>query len=217
MPESPHVSSSVMSRRPLLLALVATLVVVFPTAAMAESGPALLADDPLDEFIVVFPQDPETTWFLDTFGAGRADGHRHIGIDLHAPKGSPVYSLAAGVVTRISTGARSGAYIVVDHGGGWVSWYMHLDTDEPGTDNGRGGLATAIAAGIAPGVFVDAGQLIGYVGDSGNAEHTIPHTHLELHRNGRPINSYGMLVAAHERALRVLWAERLAALLPILV
>ncbi|HSJ27827.1 MAG TPA: M23 family metallopeptidase [Acidimicrobiia bacterium] len=206
-----------MSRRLSLFVLVATLAVSFPVAAIAASEPTLLGDGPVGEFVIVFPQDPEATWFLDTFGASRADGHRHIGIDLHAPKGSPVYSLAAGVVTRISTGPRSGAYIVVDHGGGWTSWYMHLDTDEPGTDNGRGGLATAIAAGIAPGVFVDAGQLIGYVGDSGNAEHTIPHTHLELHRNDRAIDPYAMLVEAQERALRGLWAERLSSLLPILL
>jgi murein DD-endopeptidase MepM/ murein hydrolase activator NlpD len=175
------------------------------------SAPTIIEGQVMERLHLAFPQDPETTWFLSTFGAGR-DGHRHIGNDLHAPKGSPVYAIAPGVVTRMAISGRAGAYLVIDHGPGWTSWYMHLDTDEPGTDNSRGGFGTAFAAGIVEGSFVDAGQLIGYVGDSGNAEGTVPHTHFELHRNGRPIDPYPLLLQAHERARMAVDAARLALL-----
>lgn len=197
--------------RRLLLPLIA-LCLLAPLPAAADA-PEILADVSAEQLNLVFPQDPETTWFLDTYGARRDTGRVHVGIDLHAPKGSPVYAVAPGVVMRVSISRRPGAYVAVDHGGGWSSWYMHLDTDDPGTDNGRGGYESAIASGIEVGSFVDAGALIGFVGDSGNAEGTVPHTHFELHRNGRPIDPYWLLVESHERAKMELEAQRLEKLL----
>lgn len=201
-----------MFRRALGLAIVVLALLPLPALALPDAkAPEVIVEQPVQSLHLSFPQDPETTWFLDTFGDRRV-GHRHIGVDLHAPKGSPVFAVAPGVVTRMSISGTAGAYLVVDHGPGWTSWYMHLDNDEPGTDNGRGGFDTAFAPGIAPGLFVDSGQLIGFVGDSGNAEHTEPHTHFELHHNGRAIDPYTMLVEAHERASLALDAVRLAEL-----
>lgn len=180
-------------------------------------GPVVAEEGPVERLHLSFPQDPNTTWFLDTFGYVRAGGRRHIGVDLHAPKGSPVYAVAAGVVMRIDFGSSAGAHLVIDHGGGWESWYMHLNTDNPGTDDGRGGSDTAFSRDIYVGGFVDAGQLIGFVGDSGNAEGTVPHTHFELHRNGRAIDPFGMLVRAHERARMTVHAERMNVLVDRIV
>ena len=113
-----------------------------------------------------------------------------MGVDLLAPKASPVYSIAEGVVTRIGRGTRP--------------------------TNGRGGFETAIAPGLEVGSFVDAGTLIGFVGISGNARHTPPHTHFELHQDGRAIDPYSLLVEAHERALmRVQWT-RIAAIVNLI-
>ncbi|HVR32406.1 MAG TPA: M23 family metallopeptidase [Acidimicrobiia bacterium] len=201
-----------MTRRAGLL-MIFLLVLPLPALGQAEPPvPDLAPGVVAEELHLAFPQDPDVTWFLDTFGARRGGGHVHIGVDLHAPKGSPVYAIAPGIVTRVSIGQRAGAYIQIDHGPTWNSWYMHLNTDEPGTNNRRGGFATALAPGIEVGVFVDAGQLIGYVGDSGNAEGTVPHTHFELHRNGRAIDPFPMLVEAQERALMAAQALRLAEL-----
>lgn len=84
--------------------------------------------------------------------------------------------------------------IVVRHDDDWESWYIHLDNDTPGTDDGEG---RGIAEGLEPGVRVTAGQVIGYVGDSGNAESTPAHVHFELRTpDGVPVNPYEALRAA---------------------
>lgn len=162
-----------------------------------------------DEFHLVFPQDASLTWFDPTYGHGRSGGRRHQGIDLMAPKMSPVFAVADGVVTRMKTSPRAGATVMIDHGGGWESWYMHLNNDRPGTDDGQASIDQTFAPGLELGDFVAAGDLIGFVGDSGNAESTGSHTHFELHHDGRAINPYSYLLSAYERALTVLELERL--------
>ena len=80
------------------------------------------------------------------------------------------------------------------HDDGWSSWYIHLNNDTAGTDDGLG---WGMVDGIVPGARVEAGQLIGWVGDSGNAEATDPHLHFELHRpNGNAIDPQKHLLAA---------------------
>ncbi len=97
---------------------------------------------------------------------------------------------------------------MLQHRAGWETWYMHLNNDNPNTDDGRAPRDLMFAPGLEVGDFVAAGDLIGFVGDSGNAEGTEPHTHFELHHNGRTINPYPYLVAAYERALAVVEFER---------
>jgi murein DD-endopeptidase MepM/ murein hydrolase activator NlpD len=171
---------------------------------------------PSDEFHLVFPQDPSVTWFDSTYGAGKEEGRRHQGEDLMAPKMTPVFAVADGVVVRTGTTPRAGAHVWIDHGNGWTSWYMHLNNDSPGTDDGRAEPGETFAPGVEDGSFVVAGQLIGYVGDSGNAEGTHSHTHFELHKDGRPVNPYPYLAEAFDRAMMAIHAERLAELLPAL-
>ena len=66
--------------------------------------------------------------------------------------------------------------------------YLHLNNDDPGTDNGRADWSLTLVQGLEVGSHVEAGQHIGYVGDSGNAEWTGSHTHFELaHDGGRSI------------------------------
>ena len=170
---------------------------------------ALPASVDLDDLSLTFPQDPSVTHFDDTWGNRRSGGRRHKGTDLMAPKMSPVYAVADGIVTTMKRGGSAGWWIGIEHAGGLESWYMHLNNDAPGTDNGRAEREETFAAGLGVGDFVTAGQLIGYVGDSGNAEGSGPHTHFELHVNGKPIDPYPLLVAAHERATLVQFLQRL--------
>ncbi|GIU91992.1 MAG: hypothetical protein KatS3mg011_0898 [Acidimicrobiia bacterium] len=160
---------------------------------------------------LVFPQDAAVTTFGHTFGAAKPDGRRHLGEDLFAPKGTPIYAVADGVVATLGWGPTAGYYIVVEHVDGWESWYLHLDNDTPGTDDGRGD--RPFAPDLQEGDFVWAGRVIGYVGDSGNAEGTSPHTHFELHRSGRVVDPGPWLVDSFRLALEAIEAERLSQVL----
>ena len=178
----------------LTLVLAALFVAGFPAArpARADSNPP---------FHVEFPQDSGVTHFSSTLGASRSGGRSHHGNDLMAPKLTPVYAAADGVISVIDSSSLGGRYVEIQHAAGWSTRYMHLNNDLPGTNNGKAPWFITVADGIYEGAEVKAGQLLGWVGDSGNAEGGPPHTHFELHRNGRAVNPYPYLRDALERAL----------------
>ncbi len=114
----------------------------------------------------------------DSFGAPRSGGRLHNGIDIFAEKGVPVVAMADGVVEWVRRQPDERCCSVgILHGNGWRTWYLHLNNDTEGTDDG---LADGVAEGIEPGVRVLAGQTVGWVGDSGNAEETPSHLHVEV-------------------------------------
>jgi murein DD-endopeptidase MepM/ murein hydrolase activator NlpD len=179
---------------PLLTFVLAAVFVAgfsFPVPpAQAETAPP---------FTVEFPQDSEVTVFASTFGAARS-GHRHQGNDLMAPKLTPVYAAAKGVIAKIDSHWSAGRYVEIQHAAGWSTHYMHLNNDDPGTDNGSADWSLTLVPGLEVGTEVEAGQLIAYVGDSGNAEWTGSHTHFELAFEGRAIDPYPLLKDAHALA-----------------
>ncbi len=177
-----------------LLALaIALLVAAAPGATAAE-----------DFRLVYFPHEDVSSGFSDDWGDARSGGRRHQGTDIFAAKHSGVIAVADGFVISIGESARSGYYVRIGHQDGWESWYMHLNNDTPGTDDGSGGPEAAFAAGLEVGMYVPAGTVIGFVGDSGNAEGASTHTHFELHNGTRGVNPYPYLADAHDRWLRVL-------------
>ncbi|KAA3639349.1 MAG: M23 family peptidase [Armatimonadetes bacterium] len=147
----------------------------------------------------IFPvvgQDGVDFAYSDTFGACRGSGcsrgHHGVDIGTYMVKGVPVVAAADGYVRHVNWSSDPDnmnpdrcCTIALVHENGWETWYIHLNNDTPGTDDGR---AWGIAPGIVPGVEVRAGQLIGWVGDSGNAEGTIPHLHWEVHVDGTVVN-----------------------------
>ncbi len=177
------------------------LAALLAVATLLPAGPAA-ASDAADFVLTEFPQPHPETYFDRTFGARRSGGRRHQGNDLMGEKLMPVVAVADGVVERVGESRRAGYYVIVAHEGGWESWYLHLNDDTPGTDDGAGGPEWAFAEGIEEGVTVEAGQLIGRVGDSGNAEWTAPHTHFELHHDGKVVNPYPYLEDAWLRLQR---------------
>ncbi len=130
------------------------------------------------------------------FGAPRDGGRRsHMGVDIAAPQMTPVVAVADGMVSRINIDSgTAGTYIALDHDDDWSSWYLHLNNDHYGTDDGRG---IGVRPDLEAGDRVTAGEVIGWVGDSGNAETTEPHLHFEVHLpSGEPIDPYDSLLAA---------------------
>ena len=174
-----------MSRRLITaLAASAVLISVAPVTASAQTL-----------YPLIFPVIGEVH-IADNFGAPRA-GHSHQGVDIMTrtngvpAKGHPIVAAASGVVDWIGD---SCCYLAIRHDDGWSSWYIHLNNDTPGTDDGLG---WGIAPGITRGTRVEAGQLIGWGGDSGNAEGTSPHLHFELRQpDGQAIDPYDSLLAA---------------------
>lgn len=181
--------------------------------ASGENSLGAIAPDRISDAPVivpmVFPVVGPVSW-QDTFLASRGGGtRRHRGQDILAPKMTPVVAAFDGTVRPR---ARNGHYLLTlvgDHG--WSAEYMHLNNDTPGTDDGQGGELHAFAPGIYPGARVVAGQLLGWVGDSGNAEGTVPHLHFELvhQATGVAVNAAPSL-----RLARRIAAPRLPELLP---
>jgi peptidoglycan hydrolase-like protein with peptidoglycan-binding domain len=151
------------------------------------------------DYPLVFPVQGDN-YFFDSFWAGRADGIHHAQ-DIMADKMVPVVAAASGTIRYVNWSSNPNdlrpsrcCTLQIDHDDGWASKYIHLNNDTPGTDDGQG---WGIVDGLLPGSRVEAGQLIGWVGDSGNAEGTNPHLHFELvDPEGTYVNAYEALRAA---------------------
>ncbi len=95
----------------------------------------------------------------------------HLGTDYAAPRGTPIYSVAAGTVTKASRTRGNGKYVKVKHDRIYSTQYLHM---------------SGFAKGIRAGVHVKQGQVIGYVGSTGLA--TGPHVCFRFWKNGRQVN-----------------------------
>ena len=137
---------------------------------------------------------PYSHGYSNSWGYPRADipGGRHQGIDIFASKGTPVVAVVDGVIGKMFGKQRIGGYrLWVEGDNGFAYYYAHLNDDE--------GAASAYAPGIAPGVRVKAGQVIGYVGNSGDAKGTPYHLHFGMSyplNTDNWINPYQFLVAS---------------------
>lgn len=105
--------------------------------------------------------------FRDTWGAPRSGGRRHKGVDVFAPMGSPSYAVTDGVVTRTSYSGTGGKQLYLRGDDGNEYFYSHMSS-------------YASRAGDR----VRAGEIIAYVGDTGNARGGSPHVHFEVHPGG---------------------------------
>lgn len=184
-----------MTRRLLTVAtaMMAAMALAIPTAAANhQANPKSGPDHAFGEQVsypLTFPVVGSNS-YRDDFWAKRGSGTHHA-IDIMADKMTPVVAVADGTVDWVGSRCCS---LQIDHDDGWSSNYIHLNNDTPGTDDGQG---WGIAPGIVRGARVKAGQLIGWVGDSGNAEQTPPHLQIELvDPRGVFVNPYASLKAA---------------------
>lgn len=191
----------------LVVVLVAALVLFSawlapaPVAA-SEDVQALATQAPV--IPMVFPLAESFPW-TDTFGAPRSGGRTHEGNDIMVPKMTPLLAVVDGTLDwmnltgKLSTYNNQPYYNLLLRGDDDNDYfYIHMNNDTPGTDDGLGGVEFAYAPGLTNGSHVTAGQLIGWAGDSGNAEDVGSHLHFELHLGGykNPVDPYASLVAA---------------------
>ncbi len=113
----------------------------------------------------------------DTWGGARSEGRSHEGIDIFAPRGTPIQTTTQGIVRKVGQNNLGGHVVVIVGPGGAGHYYAHLED----------------YADISPNDWVNAGDIIGYVGDSGNAKGTPPHVHYGIYINGRAVNPYPLL------------------------
>ena len=113
----------------------------------------------------------------DTWGGARSQGRSHEGIDIFAPRGTPVQATTQGIVSKVGENTLGGRVVVVVGPGGAGHYYAHLED----------------YADISPNDWVNAGDIIGYVGDSGNAKGTPTHVHYGIYINGSAVNPYPLL------------------------
>ena len=130
---------------------------------------------------IVFPVLGTAT-YSDDFGQARAGGP-HQGIDILAPKRSLALAAEAGKVEFWTRSASAGCMLYLHGASGTDYDYIHLNNDlTPKNDNrGKCVAGTAYAKGLKNGAKVLAGQPVGYVGDSGDANGLHAHLHFELH------------------------------------
>jgi hypothetical protein len=169
------------------------------TLALVVALPALLvgaasAGSKQPPATIVFPVLGPTT-YTDDFGDARAGG-THQGIDMVAPKRALALAAEPGKVKFWTHSATAGCMLYLYGASGTTYYYIHLNNDLTSRNDNRGKCVagTAYARGLRNGAQVGAGQVIGYVGDSGDANGIHPHLHFELHPNGgKAVDPYSWL------------------------
>jgi murein DD-endopeptidase MepM/ murein hydrolase activator NlpD len=125
----------------------------------------------------------------DTFSEVH-NGHAHEAIDIMEPRGTPVHAVVAGTIQKLFLSKAGGNTIYeFDGSGTYCYYYAHLDR---------------YAERIKEGVYVNAGDVIGYVGSTGDASPDAPHLHFTIFLlgpekqwwKGTPVNPFNALMAA---------------------
>jgi peptidoglycan LD-endopeptidase LytH len=176
--------------------------VVAPDVVAPDLGPAIRADDLADRAaeaeelaalraVLIVPVAGVERWELhDTFTQGRGDGERaHEAIDIPAPRGTTVLSATDGRLLRMFESEAGGLMVyATDASERFILLYGHLD---------------GYASGLRDGMPLARGQVIGYVGTTGNAPPETPHLHFGILRGdpavswweGMAVNPYPLLMA----------------------
>ena len=176
-------------RYPIYYTVLAMLTLILSACTTAPKKPASLPNAQvnklkmmrLDSRLPVPVKGISRNQLRDTWGSARSHGRSHEGIDIMAERGTKVYSATEGLVADLRNNNLGGKVIwILGPSGSW-HYYAHLDGHKRGLNVGD---------------YVHKGDLIGYVGNTGNARHTAPHLHYGIYLNGKgrgAVNPYSYL------------------------
>ena len=176
-------------RYPISHTVLALLMLILSACTTAPKKPASLPNAQvnklkmmrLDSRLPVPVKGISRNQLRDTWGSARSHGRSHEGIDIMAERGTKVYSATEGLVADLRNNNLGGKVIwILGPSGSW-HYYAHLDGHKRGLNVGD---------------YVHKGDLIGYVGNTGNARHTAPHLHYGIYLNGKgrgAVNPYSYL------------------------
>lgn len=154
--------------------------------------------------------------YSNSYYEPRPEGRVHNAIDIFGAKMLQLVAAVDGEVTFAPFPEPSyGWMISIRDDDGYKYNYIHMNNDTPGTDNGRGGAMNAYTFDMVSGSRVVKGQLLGWLGDSGNAESTSPHLHFEMETpQGKKANPFYSLSQAKRLTKPVLQATQPDEILP---
>jgi len=156
-------------------------------ATVPASAPLQVAANP-EETIAIPVIGIRRDQLRDTYTQARSGGRTHDAIDILAPRGTPIIAAIDGKVVKLFMSAAGGITVYeMDPAGTWMYYYAHLDR---------------YASDLVEGKNVSKGEVIGYVGTTGNAPPGTPHLHFAISRlpptrewwKGQAVNPYPLLM-----------------------
>uniref|UniRef100_UPI002869927D M23 family metallopeptidase n=1 Tax=Deinococcus sp. TaxID=47478 RepID=UPI002869927D len=117
------------------------------------------------------------TRFVDTWGGARSQGRTHEGVDIFAKRDTPIQATTRGIIVNIGPNDLGGRTVMILGPGGQRHYYAHLNSYPD----------------LSRGDWIEAGDVVGSVGDSGNAKGTPTHLHYGIYTSGGAINPYPLL------------------------
>ena len=124
----------------------------------------------------------------DTWGDARSGGRTHEGIDIFAVRGAIIATPTEAVVTKITNQGLGGVQVWTANPGNESFYYAHLSSVFPKLEVGD---------------ILDSGDIIGFVGNTGNASGASPHLHLGIYTDTGPINPYERIDSEFSKKQRI--------------
>ncbi len=185
LPEAPAISPSTASSAPAAIGS-APVLPPHPPGSVSKGEAERLAPERTLDHPIIPVQGVKAAQLTDTFNSARG-ARKHEALDIMAPRNTPVIAAVEGNVVKLFHSKLGGVTVYqFDDSQQYCYYYAHLDRYAPG---------------LTEGTLLRQGQVLGYVGSTGNASAEAPHLHFEVHKlgpekkwwQGEPLNPFGLL------------------------